>query len=57
MAASETFAAVATAVWMIFVLLSTPDVRLHPEVRLLAFLPLMHSGSRLWSRFLVEEGA
>jgi hypothetical protein len=41
-------AAVATAVWIILVLRSTAQVRLHPEVPLLALLRLVH----LWIALL-----
>ena len=55
--ASATFAAVTTAVWMILVLLSTPTCAFIPKYHCLPFLVWCISGSRLSSRFFVEEGA
>ena len=57
MAPSETLAAVATAVWMILVLLSTPTCAFIPKYQFFPFFAWCISGSRLCSRFLVEEGA
>ena len=34
-----------------------PEMRLHPEIPLVALLRLMHLGSRALSAFLVEDGA
>src|SRR6202521_4742086 len=56
-AESATLAAVATAVWMIFVLLSTPTCAFIPKYHCLPFLVWCISGSRRCSRFLVEVGA
>src|SRR5207249_1783373 len=54
---SATLAAVATAVWMIFVLLSTPTCAFIPKYHCLPFFVWCISGSRCCSRFLVEVGA
>src|SRR5437870_13789013 len=56
-AESATLAAVATAVWMIFVLLSTPTCAFIPKYHCLPFFVWCISGSRCCSRFLVEVGA
>src|SRR5207253_5211329 len=56
-AGSATLAAVATAVWMIFVLLSTPTCAFIPKYHCLPFFVWCISGSRCCSRFLVEVGA
>ena len=53
----ETFAAVATAVWMILVLLSTPTWAFIPKYQFFPFFAGCISGSRLGSRFLLELGA
>src|SRR5437870_2842267 len=55
-AESATLAAVATAVWMIFVLLSTPTCAFIPKYHCLPFFVWCISGSRCCSRFLVEVG-
>ncbi len=56
-AESETLAAVTTAEWMIFSLLSTPTCAFMPKYHCLPFLVWCISGSRCCSRFFVELGA